>query len=392
MAYQTGAGEQGLSALMQRPSHGTIDFMGFARGAAMADEMNWRDRVRQQDRDRLDRSREDETHERQARTYMASMLTNMQTAASAGVDPTDYFIQQREQMMADPNFQAMPAEVQHLVINRMGNSVALQMQALKNSGDMQGMARLSEAFGLTNPDNPAALAAASGDYAQQIQAVNQMYGSNIQLSPDGTTVDWNGMQMPAHEAIAALNQAGNRPEGLQMAMLGWSNQQDFLGRRLDSLGRMGFDEFGNQLATPQSPQDIANLYLPPQGGQSGWSPGLGTAVQPNPQATAQPQALGGWAELLPQGVGAAAAAPLQSAMPGLPGGIPVAPGQSVEMPGLPGGIPQAQPQPVGLPQPQAGVRAPRPSMLGNLGRWIQNHEAPQSMQEAVGAQRIMQGR
>lgn len=304
MAYHTGSGSTGLTTLLQRPSHGTLDFMGFARGAAIADEMNWRDQLREQDQIRLARSVQDEDDERRARTYMASMLTNMQVAADAGVDPTDYFIQQREQMMADPAFQNMNAETQHLIMNRMGNSVALQLQSLSKAGDLQGARRLSDAFGLTTPVDDSMLAGASGNYAQQIAAINQKYGSDIQLSPDGQTVSMNGMSMPAHGAIALLNQYGNRPESLQQAMYLWSTNAEARAEMEASFNRAGIDRWGNPTgaqrtevgAQPQTQGNIADLFLPPQlqQQQQQQQPGAEPTPQPSAPPTAeQPYSWGG---------------------------------------------------------------------------------------------------
>lgn len=303
-AYRTGGGSAGLTALLQRPNHGGIDFMGFARGAAIADEMNWRDQLRQRDEIDLMREAKQSDDEYAARTYMASMLTNMQVAADTGVDPTDYFIQQREQMMADPAFQNMNAETQHLIMNRMGNSVALQLQALAKAGDLQGARRLSDAFGLTTPVDDSMLAGSSGNYAQQVEAINQKYGSDIQISPDGQTVSMNGMTMPAHGAVAILNQFGNRPESLQQAMYLWNTNADVRAEMEASFSRAGIDRWGNPLsgqrpgaAPAVQPQgNIADLFLPPnlrgQQGQAGADPSLPPSAAVPPGAE-QPYRWGG---------------------------------------------------------------------------------------------------
>lgn len=291
MAYQTGNGSAGLTALLRPPSHGTVDFLGFARGAAIGDELNWRDQLREQDQIRLRRSVQDEDDERRARTYMASMLTNMQTAASAGVDPTDYFIQQREQMMADPAFQSMNAETQHMVINRMGQSVALQLQALKNAGDMRGARRLADSFGLTYPTNDAMLAGAAGNYAQQIDAINQMYGSDIQLSPDGQTVSMNGMSMPAHAAISVLNSLGNRPESLQNAMFEWNMKADQMNQWDQALAQAGLNRWGMRVDGQQPGAPVVPGMLgaqPAVPGAQPAAPGAQPAVPGAQPAMADP--------------------------------------------------------------------------------------------------------
>lgn len=311
----TGYGDRGLQALLQRPSHGTLDFLGFARGAAIADEMNWRDKVRSLDEDRLRRAQTDEVQERQARTYMATLLTNMQTAASAGVDPTDFFIQQREQMMADPSFQNMPAEVQHMVINRLGNSVALQMQALRNAGDLQGISRLANAYGLTTPVNDARLAGASGDFARQIEAVNNLYGSNIQLSPDGTTVSFNGLEVPAPFAISALNASNNRPEALLDAMMSWSMNTDTQDKYRQAMARSGMDEFGLPLGGVQNPAAGGVRIGSEAGGVDLRSFGIDPSLIPQ----------GGYTESGSDSTGPLPASGTPSISPAaLPGGVPLA--------------------------------------------------------------------
>lgn len=310
VTFNSGTGSQGFQALMQRPQAGTLDFTSFARGAAIADDMNWRDRIRSLDEDRLRRTQEDELHDRQARTYMASLLTNMQTAASAGVDPTDFFIQQREQILADPAYQNMPAEVQHQVINRLGNSVALQMQSLMNAGDTQGISRLADAYGLTTPVNQPMLAGSAGDYAGQIDAINQMYGSDIQLSPDGSTVAMNGMTMPANAAIATLNAAGNRPEALQGAMYQWTTSQDYRARLTDALNRSGLDEFQLPLNTnlgAQPEADWRSAVSPQPAGVNPQPTGMPTPEVHSPMPTDLSQA--------PRGVQAVPQQPQQETPP-----------------------------------------------------------------------------
>lgn len=329
-SYATGAGDAAFRQLMTPANNGSVDFMAFARGAAMADELNWRDHLRQLDYDRLGRTRQDETDERQARTYMASLLTNMQTAASAGVDPTDFYIQQREQMLGDPAFQSMSPEVQNMVINRLGHSLALHAQSLKNAGNATDLKRVLEAYGLVSPVTGAAAAGMAGDYARQIDAVNQQFGSNIQLSPDGQTVSFNGMSMPAHAAIAELNRAGNRPDALQAVMYQYQTNSEYRDRLNAAYSRQGLDEFGFPIGGAQYGGMPVGTGVPANTGGLPAGTGAPAELTPVPGDTkvaldmARLQQLLGsqtWADLVEgKGFGLGQRAPTSGLMPSTPSG------------------------------------------------------------------------
>lgn len=189
-----------------------IDFNALTRGRRLAHQDNLADAKERRIADAYEfqreealRKREEQGWNRMAQAYTAPILTNWQNAADTGMSPADFFINQRESVLADQGFQGLTPEVQQRVLQSLGQSVALQLQDAQRSGNLTDAARLAQAYGL-NPDtvaSPVDLARQSGDLAQQIQAVNQLYGANLVLDDDGT-VNIGGVKVPAVQALAEI--------------------------------------------------------------------------------------------------------------------------------------------------------------------------------------------
>lgn len=189
-----------------------IDFNALTRGRRLAHQDNLADAKERRIADAYEfqreealRQRDEQGWNRQAQAYTAPILTNWHNAADAGMSPADFFINQRESVLADQGFQGLSPEVQQRVLQSLGQSVAIQLQDAQRSGNLTDAARLARAYGL-NPDtvaSPVDLARQSGDLAQQIQAVNQLYGANLVLDDDGT-VNIGGVKVPAVQALAEI--------------------------------------------------------------------------------------------------------------------------------------------------------------------------------------------
>ena len=201
-----------------------IDFMAYARGQRTAlDNMLQEERLL---RERSEREREWEKQllDRQAAGYLSTSTTNQQLAADAGISPIDYMIQQREQTLADPNFQQMPPALQQAIVEQMRGQAVLMAQNAYNQGDMADANRLVTAYGNLPLASQFQTAGLSGNVAQIVQAMNEQFGTNAVLSEDGQTVSVNGITMPAVEYARQAYASGSGSGGLT-SLAAWQEAQ-----------------------------------------------------------------------------------------------------------------------------------------------------------------------
>jgi hypothetical protein len=201
-----------------------IDFMAYARGQRTAlDNMLQEERLL---RERSEREREWEKQllDRQAASYLSTSTTNQQLAADAGISPIDYMIQQREQTLADPNFQRMPPALQQAIVEQMRGQAVLMAQNAYNQGNMADANRLVSAYGNLPLASQFQTAGLSGNVAQIVQAMNEQFGTNAVLSEDGQTVTVNGTTMPAAEFARQAWASGSGAGGLT-ALAAWQEAQ-----------------------------------------------------------------------------------------------------------------------------------------------------------------------
>ena len=198
-----------------------IDFTALIEGERLADTANWANIRRIQDQEDYAIKRERalaqlgaERQGREASHYLSTILPNLQRYADQGLNPVDALINQRSAIQNDPQFQSMAPEVQTQVINGLGQTASLHMQALKNAGNYTDLQRLVDAFGGTNPVNPLGAAVASGDPMAIFNAVNAQSPGAVKLSADGKFVqDATGRQVAlgdwAAYVAAGLGQANS---------------------------------------------------------------------------------------------------------------------------------------------------------------------------------------
>ena len=192
-----------------------IDFTALSRGRRRAELDNQADERFLRERERYDFERagreqrwQDQQWQRQAAAYLAPLVGNQQLAADAGVGAADFLLQQREQIIADPNFQAMPPEVQSQVLNQLRGSAITTAQQAQSQGDLDLANQLVQAFGNFPVASGVDQALLTGDPARIAEAMNQQFGSNLQIDADGM-VDIGGVRVPAIEAIRAATAAGS---------------------------------------------------------------------------------------------------------------------------------------------------------------------------------------
>lgn len=193
-------------------THG-IDFMAIARGAELANELNWKDEQRAFERDKMafardelmDKARERDWR-RRAAAYSAPIISNWQRATAAGVAPDEFIQQQMQQIHADPGFQRLAPEAQGAVQEQLLQSAKGIIGTLHNTGQLDRASALARAVGFVDPVNPVVASMRSGDVQTGIDAVNQHYGANLALNDDGT-VTINGVKVPAHDALLDIARA-----------------------------------------------------------------------------------------------------------------------------------------------------------------------------------------
>lgn len=257
-----------------------IDFMAIAKGRQLARNENWQDRVRAQQEEKYAIQRElwqDQIAERainrESQAYVAPLISNMQMAASAGVTPVDFLIQQREQVMADPNFQNASPEVQQRILNTLGQTVRAQLQDLQRTGDFGSVQRLAQAYGLISPTTDIDVARAQGDPETILNATNAQFGSNFTLNPDGRTVTVAGVNVPVEQVAYAITQAGGQGAAALPVVTGTLQQQQqqaLLDAQLAAYG------FATGVPTGAAPPSLSN--------PSGIVPNQQTPVSPVRQA------------------------------------------------------------------------------------------------------------
>ena len=304
-----------------------IDFMAYARGQRTAlDNMLQEERLL---RERSEREREWEKQllDRQAAGYLSTSTTNQQLAADAGISPIDYMIQQREQTLADPNFQRMPPALQQAIVEQMRGQAVLTAQNAYNQGNVADANRLVSAYGNLPLASQFQTAGLSGNVAQIVQAMNAQFGTNAVLSEDGQSVTVNGITMPAVEFARQAYASGSGSGGLT-ALAAWQEAQ-----RLE------------QARQSEYAQALRLAGIDPA------SVGLGAA------------------SVAPAAPGAAPAAP--GAAPAAPGAAPAAPGAA---PAAPGAAPAsvADVARAAAEQEILGARARQDAVMASPGAWLQD--------------------
>lgn len=203
-----------------------IDFMAIARGREAALSDNYKDIRRIQEQEQYGFSREQqlakqlqERQNREATRYLSTVMPNLQRYADLQKNPVEALLNQRALILNHADFQSMAPEVQKLILNGLGETAKLQMEALANSGQWDDLKRLTTAFGGINPVNPLGIAVASGDPLQVFKAVSERSPGAYTLSADQKfVVDRAGNSVPladwAAYTAAGLGEANSAAGGL----------------------------------------------------------------------------------------------------------------------------------------------------------------------------------
>lgn len=199
-----------------------IDFNAITRGQRAAQQDNQRDlaeRRREEEfafnRDQRMISLETQRWDRQAASYAAPLLGNMQQAADAGQDDITFLINQRKVVQEDPAFQAFPPEVQQRVLKQLGEAAQITAQQRLNAGDPAAARELYKAFGWQGQIPQQDVAFKTGDIGQIVSAIDPG-GTLLAANPDGSyTYKQTGVVIPA-DRLAAVLAAGGGAQSLPL--------------------------------------------------------------------------------------------------------------------------------------------------------------------------------
>lgn len=218
-----------------------IDFTGMIRGQQLAENANWANIRRIQDQDTYALQREEalakqqqQRQGREASHYLSTILPNLQRYADQGLNPVDALINQRAAIQNDTAFQNMTPEVQTQILNGLGQTAALHMQALAKAGDHTNLQRLVSTFGGTNPINPLGAAIASGDPVAVFNAVNARTPGAYTMSEDKQfVIDAAGTKVPLSTWAANIAAAAGTENSAAGAFAA-SHQQEQQDRTLSA--------------------------------------------------------------------------------------------------------------------------------------------------------------
>lgn len=299
-----------------RVPSGMIDFTAISRGRRNRQLEQQADEIYNFNADQRQRELEQRQWDRQASDYLAPLIGNRQAAVDAGVSPVDFYLQQREQMLADTGYQALDPQAQTRALNQLQQSALVTAQQAQQRGDLASANRLMEAFGVYPANTAVDLAAQSGNAGELVQAIQQQYGSDLGFDPSTNTVMIGGQRRPVLEALPniyrsrsvlgaypAAGQALQTQLQLQQALelAGQQRQQQAGNIRLQLLGELAKTGDPDALRTLQQLAGITPASLD-------WSGVTGAVDSTAPLASA-----------LSAAAGQPAAAPgLPAAAPGLP--------------------------------------------------------------------------
>lgn len=184
-----------------RVPSGMIDFTAISRGRRSRQLEQQADEIYNFNADQRQRELEQRQWDRQAADYLAPLIGNRQAAVDAGVSPVDFYLQQREQMLADSGYQALDPQAQTRALNQLQQSALVTAQQAQQRGDLASANRLMEAFGVYPANTAVDLAAQGGDAAELVQAIQQQYGSDLGFDPATNTVMIGGQRRPVLEAL-----------------------------------------------------------------------------------------------------------------------------------------------------------------------------------------------
>lgn len=149
-----------------------------------------------------------QSFDRDATAYTATLLGNMQKAASAGQSDLDYMIEQRNVVLQDPNFQAFSPEVQQRVLTRLGSAAQVTAQQYVDAGELSAARRLYDAWGWGGQISDKRIAASTGNISTILSTYDPK-GELFKANDDGTvTILATGRKVGQDRFAAAITAGG----------------------------------------------------------------------------------------------------------------------------------------------------------------------------------------
>lgn len=294
-----------------------IDFMAINRGREAALSDNYRDILRIQQQEQYGLKREDQLYDmgqkranRDATGYLSTLQTNLQRLADAGRDPVDALIAQRAAILNDPVFQGKSPETQSAIIEGLRQNAALQSELLLKANNQEGLAKITGAFGITNPVNPLGIAISTGNPLLVVEAINAKAPGTATISPDGKfVIDATGAKVPINQYVAYVSAAQSAAAGPSAAYAAQQQQRtttaaEELKQQQDMYQAQLMLKTGSTLADVKS--IYPDLVFP---GDTGVSPFVATAATPEQMAALSTPMLPG----VDAGAPAVSAAPVSAA-------------------------------------------------------------------------------
>lgn len=197
----------GLQALYRRPQGSGIDFMAFARGAQIARDQSWQERLRQEEADRMRlrgiRRQDAEQGRRDTLTanrYLSTLPENRQRGMDAGLSSTELFLEQRRDIVEDGGFQGLAQGAQSQVLAQLKERGTLLMDRLAKAGRMQEAAQVARGIGLIEPFSQRQIQLRNASADETLQIVGDALGFG---APDANgNVMVAGVEVPASSVVA----------------------------------------------------------------------------------------------------------------------------------------------------------------------------------------------
>lgn len=263
----TAGNTYGIKALMERPKYG-LDFLSFARGQQMANDISWQNRQRDLGAQALADWERNRKINREVQTYLSPLAGNMAAAESNGIPKHQFILDQMNAISGDEGFRSLTPEAQNKIREYMANQGKTLINDYLSTGDpaqAQAAYTLAQGLGIptvTNWD----VARASGNLDSMVNAL----GIGLEK---GTTIDGTpGYRIPGTSRVISgddvysllsraktLGEARNLLGGAASALQGNEYNYWQAGRTADDVQRRSRADaqFNNNLARSNMQYSLA---------------------------------------------------------------------------------------------------------------------------------------
>lgn len=190
-----------------------IDFTAMIKGQRQAEQDNWANIREIQNQQKYAIEREDSLAklfdrrtERDAAAYLSNLQPVLQRMTDSGTSPVDALVQTKNAIVSQAEYQALPAQTQTAVLNKLGEMAALQAQSLMSAGKLAEAQALIAQFGKVSPINELGAAMFTGDVDKSLAALNARNpgGTPWVKSPDGLNVSNGSLTIPVGQFLNAV--------------------------------------------------------------------------------------------------------------------------------------------------------------------------------------------